>query len=123
MRTPDIHPVTAEELARFCARGPEHRAVGLIGFVDGKFVGAGGFDYCDSGEVVAWCKVTPEVKRHRVALWRCCLRMLDAAREAGHKRILAVASPIIPTAPVFLARLGFKEVGTRYGMRLFVWEP
>ncbi|GLI21902.1 hypothetical protein GGQ86_000796 [Xanthobacter flavus] len=120
---PEIRPLVPEDLPRHCGRAAGERTVGLIGFVEGRFVAAGGLDYCESGEVIAWCKVTREARRHRIAFWRECRRVLEAAREAGHQRVLAVASPIIPTAPAFLGRLGFREVGTRFGMRLFAWEP
>lgn len=122
MSEPDIHPASDDELRTYCQRTAE-KTEALIGFVDGRFAAAGGFDYRDNGEVMAWCKVTREVKQHRMAFIKACIDLFAAARVAGHERILAVASPIIPTAPDFLERLGFKEVGERYGMRLFAWEP
>lgn len=119
----EIRLATDDELRRYGGRTAQ-KAVAMIGYADdGRFIAAGGLDYVEGGEVHAWARTSREAKRHKLALWRTCRQIMDAARAAGHQRILAAASPIIPRAPAFLERLGFREVGMRDHYRLFEWRP
>lgn len=104
----ELRPATAEDLRAF-AGGPAPTAKAVAGVLDGAVVALGGLAFVD-GKVVAFCNVTPSIRKYPVLIHRTALRVMADARRAGHRIIYAQPDPDEKNASKWLGRLGFKPV-------------
>lgn len=119
----DVHLASAQEIKAVLGKAPEIEVTALVGVVKGVTIGIGGLAYYPDGSVWFWSRLRPEARLFRKSLHRAALSVLQAAREAGERQIMAEAALFEPKAPYWLVRLGFTECGKRGDKRLFVWEP
>lgn len=115
--TPEIVPLSHEHLVEWygeTGRGPTVK--GVAAFLDGKMIAVAGFRM-ERGHVIAFCDLRDEARPWKAAMHRTAVRLLTEAKQR-HRRIMAICEESEPTAPRWLARLGFKhEEGS-----VWVWQ-
>jgi N-acetylglutamate synthase-like GNAT family acetyltransferase len=85
---------------------PTIRAV--VGEIDGRLVGIGGFALAQGGRWFAFVDLLEEARAHKIAILRAAKRLLAEARRDGIKYIYAETDPGEPRAALWLASLGFE---------------
>ncbi len=106
----EVRPATLGDLCEFYGRdhiSPSTKA--MVGLLDGKLVAIWGLAY-EQGVVSAFFNIKDEARPFKHHIHRNAMRFMREARER-HKYIHAQAEKGEPTAPKWLARLGFKNIG------------
>lgn len=115
-----VRPATRDDLLRYSGEerlGPT--ATAFIGEIDGEPVGIGGLAY-RAGRVYAFCDLKPEAKQHPKALHAAALAVIKLARDLRHRFVFAEMDLSEPTAPRWLARLGFERLSDE-GAEKVIW--
>jgi N-acetylglutamate synthase-like GNAT family acetyltransferase len=99
-----------------------HRVRAIAAEIDGRLLGVGGLAFLPDGTVGAFVHANDEARKYKVAMHRAGLAAIQMAREAGIRRMVAMADPNIEAAEPWLERLGFKEM-TVDNARVWVWQP
>lgn len=99
------------------------RLVALTGEDEaGNILGVGGVAFLPDGRKMAFTELTPEARRHPVALHRAALRIIDMARASGISELIATSDMArSPAARRWLERLGFKPSEGPDG-ELWIWR-
>lgn len=87
--------------------------------MDGKIVLMGGLGFTQ-GRWFAFCDITDEARKHKVAVARAAIRIFERARSLGIRFIYAKADPDEPTAVRWLTSLGFRP--DPRSAELYRWE-
>ena len=74
------------------------------------------------GVMVAFSDIKPDIVAPKVTVWRTALRIMEKIKALDISTVYAVASPKLPGAPAFLARLGFKHVESSVRGEVFIWQ-
>lgn len=119
-----VRPATRADMARFYGDRDEAMptVVALVGEVDGRLVGIGGVARF-SGRRVAFCDLTGEGRRYRVALVKAARRLMDRLRRQAGRRpitVVARADDRESGARRWLTSLGFQPVPDTKGT--FRWQ-
>lgn len=121
-----LRPTLPDDLPHVIGEPLPFRIKAITGEIDGKVIGVGGLAFLPGGTVVAWAALTDEARRAKVSLHRAGLRLMQEARAAGFKRVVASADAESPAAVRWLARLGFEliddDTSTQDGHPIFIWR-
>lgn len=101
-----VRPATAEDIAAFSdlANKPTVRA--WIGELDGTIIALGGIALV-KGRWIAFVDLTEAARPYKMTIARTAIRFLEQARRDGIKFIYADMDANEPSAPRWLASLGF----------------
>lgn len=111
----ELKPATYEAIAAM--RGePEHNGRAVMAIEGGKLVGVGGVDHV--GDVlVAWIRISPELRRRPHWIGRHIEAVLSLARGRGLP-VFAECDPTIPGSERLLRFAGFCQVDALPGVWL-----
>lgn len=94
------------------------RVAAIAGRMDGKLLGVGGILFRPDGFRVAFLDVGDEGRRYPVALHKAALKVIEMAKQAKVRRLVATSFGMHPKSPRWLIRLGFRaqalDGGTAY---------
>lgn len=111
----NLRPANREDLDQFEHYRPTVEAT--VAELDGKLIAVGGFAFLQ-GMVFLFLELKPEARRFKVTMHRMALAMIEKAKRRGFKFVYAQTDGTEPTAPRWLARLGFIEIG----IGLYRWQ-
>jgi N-acetylglutamate synthase-like GNAT family acetyltransferase len=119
---PTIRPATRADIDQFISEPLPWRVRAFaVDDDEGKLLGVGGFSYQPNDVIAAFVLKVPGAEKYKVALHRAGLMAMREAREAGYRRVVALAAKTNPAAERWLARLGFKPVIVD-NEQAWVWE-
>ena len=116
MSSVTLTPATAADFVELADRSfntpaaPPTRVLALAGKIDGRVIAIGGISFWPNGVRGAFADVTPEARKHPIALHKAALATIELARKHKVKRLTAVADAPFDAAERWLLRLGFKEM-------------
>ncbi len=121
MSAPSLRPARARDIVRF-SKYVLPRFVGLIGEVDGRFVGAAVVVWGDKGRPFLCFEITPELRKHPKFIHQTALAVINAVAP-NVDFLYTMESSSEPTANRWLRRLGFHDTGEALnGERVMIWR-
>lgn len=117
-----IRPGTREDVLAFDGEEPKKAMKVIVGEEDGKIIGYGALVYQRGAVTGVIARLSPEARRHKVALHRVALMLMKMAREARLPNLVAIADPNEETAERWLMRLGFRHVGQDSLGKVYLWQ-
>lgn len=118
---PVIRPATRADIDQLIDQPLPWRVRAFAVEQDGKLLGVGGFAYQPDDVIAAFVLKKPGAEKYKVTLHRAGLMAMQEARQAGYRRVVALAAKNNPAAEPWLARLGFKQVMVD-SEQAWVWE-
>jgi N-acetylglutamate synthase-like GNAT family acetyltransferase len=118
---PVIRPATRADIDQLIDEPLPWRVRALAMEHDGKLLAVGGFAYQPGDVIAAFLLRTPEAAKYKVTLHRAGMVAMKEAKEAGYRRVVALAEKTNPAAERWLARFGFKQVMIDQE-KAWVWE-
>jgi hypothetical protein len=114
-----IRPATAQDIAAFSPMPNKPTIRAMAGVLDGRIVGLAGVVF-HRGRWLGFCDLSEDARPYKITIARAAIRFLADAKRDGIKFIYADADLSEPTAPRWLASLGFHlDPRTQY---LFRWR-
>jgi hypothetical protein len=115
-----VRKATREDIQAFSNVTDFPTVKGVVGELNGKIIGFGGLAR-HRGRWYAFCDLIPEARKFKITIARAAIRVFEEARRDGVKFVYAEMDQNEPTAPAWLARLGFHlDPRSSY---LFRWRP
>lgn len=102
-----LRPAIADDLSALGGEPLPFRVRAQAVEVDGELIAVGGVGYMDDGTVIAFARLTADMRRRKVQLHKAALALLRDAHARGAKQIIARVDPSVPAAQRWLERLGF----------------
>lgn len=119
-----IEPTTSTDVAEFFPSDPPFRIRALTARLDGKVIGIGGITYRPDGIALAFLECSEEhCRKYPKRLHATAKRVIDEAKAAGIKRIIAKVDGSRERAAAWLKRLGFEPIGETDGQQVYQWQP
>lgn len=118
---PTIRPATRADIDQLITEPLPYRIRAFAVEDNGKLLGVGGFAYQPHDTIAAFVLKAPGAERYKLALHRAGLMAMEEAKQAGFKRVVALAEKTNPAAERWLSRLGFKQVMIEKE-KAWVWE-
>lgn len=84
------------------------RIVGIAARMEGKLLGVGGIAFRPDGYRVTFLDVGDEGRSHPLALHKAALKVIEMAKEARVRQLIATTASMHPKSPHWLLRLGFR---------------
>lgn len=103
-----VRPATREDVIAFTGSCP-HTVQAFVGLLDGEPVALGGLSFI-KGNVVAFCNLSDEMRKHPKTLHKAAMAVMKAALSTGYRHVFALRDENEPTAPRWLERLGFRPI-------------
>ena len=102
-----IRPSTKDDIETFSDMADKPTIRAWVGELDGRIIGIGGFAF-SHGRWIAFCDLTDEAKKHKMAIMRAGKMALNEARKQGIKFIYAEADLKQTGSIRWLKSLGFE---------------
>lgn len=115
-----IRPITHDDILAFYGRGLRRTVKGWAIDLNGELAAICGVTI-GGGPVVAFSEIKPDLDVPKITVWRTARDLMDRIEALGFKTVFALASPKIPGAPAFLARLGFIHDESSVRGEVFKW--
>jgi N-acetylglutamate synthase-like GNAT family acetyltransferase len=106
----NFRPATLDDLIAFNGKKPATTMRAFVAEHEGKVLAVGGMHYT-GGSLFAFSELSDEMRSHRKSILRAARYVIEKAK-AMNLPVFAICSKSEPSAPAFLARLGFGYVST-----------
>ena len=116
-----FRPATRADIDRLIDEPLPYRVRAFALEVNGEFLGVGGFAYQPNDTIAAFLLKVPGAEKYKFSLHRAGLKVMEEAKAAGFRRVVALAEKTNPAAERWLKRLGFKQVMVD-GEQAWIWE-
>jgi hypothetical protein len=84
------------------------RVMAIAARVEGRLLGVGGIAFRPDGYRVAFLDVGDEGRSYPVALHKAALKVIEMAKDAKVRRLIATTTGMHPKSPKWLVHLGFR---------------
>jgi L-amino acid N-acyltransferase YncA len=74
------------------------------------------------GVLEAWARISPEARRHPIALHKAARGFHEQLKRQGIRKLFAVADPDVPASDRWLERHGFTHCGTVENRKVYQWQ-
>jgi len=90
--------------------------------VNGEVAGIGALVRLENGASYIVSCITDGLTGKQFPLHRAALKIMRWVKEEGLSEVFALQDPDLDTSPVWLARLGFEDIGEQENWRVWRWR-
>ena len=117
----EIRPATRHDIKEFYGDSMRESCRAWSAFYDGELVSIGGVAITRNLMLV-FMDMRLDCEAPDITIWRSSLEIWENIIGLGYNILYAVADNNMLTAPAFLERLGFEQIGFDEGKRIFRWQ-
>lgn len=114
----EVRPATRADVVAFLGEC-RHTIQGYVAVQDGRPIALGGLAFIE-GRPIMFLDLDEPARKLKKTMHKMALSIIRASRESGRRVLFAEVDENEPTAPAWLARLGFQPVDE--AGRVMLWR-